>query len=391
MALGVGIASFAACTRVELADQPPPVAIEGGFAGEPQGGAGSQPGEGGSGMGGVGFDLGGAPVSVEVGIWPTFAARSADDQVAPVVAAVQALSAGSLTLPLYTRWDDLSGATGSPRAVTWARLEAMIAPYRARGADVALCVGVVDRQRPAWPVATLDEGAEAAIERTIDEVFSRYGPLLSHLCFGHELDRYLAVAEPEEGDQVVELVRHAVEYARRHPSKAARTSISTSITLSALESETEVLLARLLIGDQAVVSYDALDAEGELKEPEAISGELGSALEVLARLSARPKVLALFEVGYPSGGASGATERAQRTFYEALFDTLDAHRSELSFVGVYGLGDRSSPDCEAEAGSFGEGRAASARPLVRCKMGLRAERGEKLAWPVVSRALSRDW
>lgn len=399
---------FSACTRVEMADQPPAVSIDGGFAGQSEGGAGSVPGAGGTDSGGVGVDSGGSPESVVLGIWPTYATDAADGQVGAVLASVSALSAGSLTLPMYERWDDLSSSTGSPRAVTWARLDAMIEPYRERAADVALCVGIVDRASAAWPVAALDEQAAIdAIRSTIDQIYTRYAPRLTHLCFGHEVDRYLQSADADQSEQVLALLSEAVRYARRHPLKSARTAVGTSITLTALAGESRAQLEQLLIGDEAVVVYDALDAEGELKEPDAIASELRAALDSLENLADRPMPLALFEMGYPSAGATGATERAQRSYYEALFSELDSHRSRVSFVGVYGLEDRSASDCEAEAAAFGDD--AGLRPLVRCKMGLRAEvkvpdgsagapgsggatfayeLQKKLAWDVVSRALS---
>src|SRR5690606_25698190 len=121
----------------------------GGFAG-PEGGSGSLDGQGGDGSGGTSVSVGGGPGSIELGIWPTFAPQEGESEdVAAVLASIAALSAGSATLPLYERWDTLSGATGSPRAVAWARLDDMIAPYRERQHGVALCIGLVDRSARA--------------------------------------------------------------------------------------------------------------------------------------------------------------------------------------------------------------------------------------------------
>jgi hypothetical protein len=386
-------AVFVACTRVEMADPRPIVSIDGGFGGEPQGGVGSVPGEGGNQGGGEGVERGGGPPSVDLGIWPTYAAGSTDAAVGAVLASIATLSVGASTLPLYERWSDLSGPTGSPRALTWSRLDAMIDPYRARSGDVALCVGLVDRQSPAWP-ATLDIDSQSAVEAlqsTIDEIYARYAPQLSHLCFGYELDRFVEAAPERDADSLLTLLQGAVDYARAHPLKAPRTAVGTSITLAALTGEARAPLERLLLGDEAVVVYDALDADGALKEPEAVSEELTRAVEALASEAERPTPLALFEAGYPSDGAPGASERAQRDYYEALFEAVDRHRSELSFVGIYGLGDRAAPDCQTEAEAFGD--ADGVRPFVRCKMGLRADEdgvvAEKAAWAVISRAISR--
>src|ERR1041384_5777291 len=191
-------AVFGACTRVQTSEPPPSIPIsEAGAGGEPGGGSGALAGASGDGSGGDYVPAGGTPGSIGVGVWPTFAADpNQSDDVQAALAAISALSLGATTLPLAERWDALSSATGSPRSLTWQRLDAMTQPYRDRNGGIALCIGVVDRQAEAWPLADDlgSDAASAAIERTIDEVYTRYAAHLTHLCFGYEVDRYWAQA-----------------------------------------------------------------------------------------------------------------------------------------------------------------------------------------------------
>ena len=384
-----GLGLVHACTRVESTDSPPgPTIGEGGFGGEAEGGSGSLAGNGGDGHGGGSVMIGGAPASIELGIWPTFAAESNDaGDAAAVLAAIEALSAGSSTLPIYERWDSLSGATGSPRAVTWSRLANMTEPYRERGFDVALCIGIVDRSAPAWPaVGELDSKAAAlAIEGTIDEVLKQFGGQLSHLCFGYEVDRYLAVASSEAGERLLGLLAHAIDYAEAHPLRSQDTALGVAVTMAAAADPAQ--LEELGLGDEIVAVYDPLDEDAQLKEPETIAQELDAvvaALPVQANDELLP--LTLFEAGFPSG--AGASEKVQRAYYEALFSALGTHADQVAFVGLFGLGDRAAAECEAEALVFGS--AEPERAAVRCSMGLRADSGvAKLAWPSVVAALSR--
>jgi hypothetical protein len=377
---------FAACTRVESADAPPDVSVgANGFGGEADGGSGSRAGEAGEQQGGSGVSQAGAPNLIDIGIWPTFAQGVEGADAAAVLASIAALSAGSSVLPVYERWDSLSGATGSPRAVTWDRLDAMFAPYRDRGKALALCIGIVDRTSPAWPFAgELDtDDARAAIERTIDEVFTRYAPQLGHLCFGYEIDRYLAVASNAERERLLAFLAHAVEYAK---GRSAGTPMGVAVTLAGAGQPT--LLADVALGDEVIAVYDALDEEAGLEAPDVVAGELEAAFEALQTLEGEPRPLTLFEAGYPSGTDAGSSEEQQQAYYEALFAALEPHANQLAFVGLFGLGDRSAPACEMEALAFGV--AQEERALVRCSMGLRAESGEpKLAWPSVVSALSR--
>jgi hypothetical protein len=176
----------------------------------------------------------------------------------------------------------------------------------------------------------------------------------------------------------------------------ATTAIGTAISLHALVAPTSIALDELLLGDEVVAVGDPLDPTGALKAPESGAEELAIALETLAARPGPRLPLTLFEAGYPSSAELGSSEQAQRSYYEALFGLLDTRRDEVSFVGVYGLGDRAAVDCEAEALSFGDsgdGGEQQLRALARCSMGLRAEPPEppqtKLAWPEVSAALSR--
>jgi hypothetical protein len=364
---------------------------DGATPGENTGGAGSLPGGGGDGSGGEYVGIAGAPGKIELGVWPTFVAdpnQSRDAQA--VLAAVSALSLGATTLPLQERWDQLSGATGSPRALTWNRLDAMTRPFRDRGGDVALCIGVVDRAEAAWPFSgDLDSIiATSAIERTIDEAFTRYGSHLSHLCFGYELDRYLALASSSERAGLLALLTHAVDYASHHPSRSAKTAIGTALTLQGLS---DASLADFSLGDEAVAVYDVLDDEAALKPPASIVDEVTAALDVLATAPGSRRPLTLFEVGYPSGAEAGSSEKLQRSYYGALFGLLDTRRDDVGFVGSYGLADRSAADCEGEALVFGgstDAEVAAAWAAARCSMGLRAEK-DKLAWSEVAAALSR--
>lgn len=383
-----------ACTHVEEAGPPAKVPIEtGGFAGEP-----SDPdveGGGGNAAGGEPSGPGGAPGAVELGLWPTFAADPERDAAAQAVeAAVAALSSGSTTLPLSERWDELSGSTGTPRLAAWNRLDAMSKPYRDRGGSLALCVGIVDRQDPAWPV-TGDLGSDEAIsamQRTIDEIFARYAAQLSHLCFGYELDRYLARVSRTSQQRLLAFLKESVTYASRHPMRGSRTAIGAAVTLEALTQATSAPLDELLLGDEVVAVYDPLDARAALKPPESVAGELSAALATLAARPGSRLPLSVFEVGYPSFDDAETSDDEQSAFYQQLFGALGSRRDSFGFVGVFGLADRAPADCDAEAIHFGGGSEALAeRARVRCAMGLRAEttgQSHKPAWSSVLAAFA---
>ena len=353
-------------------------------------------GHGGDGEGGERINAGGAPGSIELGVWPTFVANPQQSRdVQAVLASVSALSIGATTLPLAEPWNELSGATGSPRAVTWTRLDAMTQPFRDRGDNVALCIGLVDREVATAPLAGNWDSPEvsAALERTIDEAYARYAASLSHLCFGYELDRYLAVAAKADQTRLLALLKHAVDYASHHPLRnVAKTAIGNAITLSALAAAGAAPLEALMLGDEVVAVYDPLDEQLKLKAPESIAPEVEAALATLAAAPGPRLPLTLFEVGYPSKVAAGSSEDAQKSYYDALFGLLDTRREEgnsIAFVGIFGLGDRAAKDCQAEALNFGANAAGEAtRALVRCSMGLRAEK-DKPAQQLVTAALSR--
>lgn len=389
---GFAIAFAHSCTRVESASPPPGLSLgEAGFGGEIGGGSGSLAGEAGQGRGGTNVSVGGAPGTLELGLWPTFAADADDGRGSAaevVLASIASLAAGSATLPVYERWDTLSGATGSPRAAAWSLLDDMVAPYRERNQNLALCIGVVDRAAPAWPIAGAVDSlaARLAMERTIDEAFTRYAAQLSHLCFGYEVDRYLASVPEQEGARVLALLEHAVDYAKDHPLRSPRTALGVALTMAAASDPDQ--LALLAMGDEVVAVYDPLDDEGGLRAPDSIATDLEAVLDTLAasdESDARP--LTLFEVGFPSDASAGSTQTRQRGFYEALWAALEPRVDQVTFVGLFGLGDRAAPTCAAEAGSFGG--SEQARAAARCSMGLRAESGEpKAAWPSVLSALS---
>lgn len=379
-----------ACTRVEPAGAPPEVAIgDAGFGGEVAGGSGSLAGEGGDGRGGTSVTVGGAPGSVELGLWPTFAPEQEQGTAAEaVLASIAALSLGSGTLPVYERWDTLSSATGAPRAMAWSLLDDVVAPYRERNRSLALCIGVVDRTLPAWPVTgeVNSVAARLAMERTIDEAFARYAAQLSHLCFGYEVDRYLASVSEPEGDRVLELLEHAIDYARAHPLKSPRTALGVAITMVAASDTAQ--LEALALGDEVVTVYDPLDQDGELRAPESIAADLEAVLEALPRGDDdQAPPLTLFEAGYPSSADAGSSETAQRAFYETLFGALELRVDQVGFVGLFGLGDRAESICASEAISFAA--PEEARAAARCTIGLRAKSGSaKAAWPSVLSALS---
>ncbi len=378
-----------ACTRVEEKSAPPDVMIgEGGFGGQGDGGSGSLAGDAGDGHGGGGIVTGGQPASIELGIWPTFAAEpNQTGDADAVLAAISALSAGSATLPIYERWDSLSGATGSPRALTWSRLGDMVAPYRERSRGLALCIGIVDRATPAWPVAgELDsDEALAAIERTIDEVFARFGSELTHLCFGYEIDRYLSSVPKANGTRLKDFLGHAIDYARAHPLRSARTAFGVAITMDAARDP--ALVDELSLGDEVVAVYDPLDENAELRSPSSAATELDGVLDALPLRDGNPMQLTLLEAGYPASAALGSSEKSQRVYYQTLFTKLEERAAAVAFVGLYGLADRAAADCDAEALAFGS--AETERALSRCSMGLRAEGAPKLAWPSVLQALSQ--
>lgn len=393
---------FAACTRVEVTDPvPAPSILDGGTSGMPSGNPSLTAGQGGDGGRGEEPPMGGAPGVIEVGLWPTFVAdptRSRDVQA--VSAAVSSLSAGSRTLPLAERWDALSGATGSPRTVTWSRLDAMVKPYADRRGKIALCINIVDREQPAWPfVEELDtEAAASAMRRTIDEVYARYAPQLSHLCFGYQLDLYLAKASRVAQRRFLAFLKQSVDYASSHPARASA-AIGPAVSLRALTGAGDLPLEDLLVGDELLAVYDPLDENAELKAPQAVAGELSAALETLASARGMRIPLDLLEIGYPSDSSLGSSEKDQNAFYNALFRALSESRDGIGFVGVYGLGDRASTDCDAEASMFGgTAEARALRSLTRCTMGLRAggDAGQgvamatdKQAWPTVLAAISR--
>jgi hypothetical protein len=395
--------AFGGCSQVDVVGTPEDLPIgEGGVAGEGRAGSGSLAGDGAGGNGGKGITQGGAPGFVDVAIWPTYAATPDSGDAEAVLAAVTTLSAGSLTLPIHARWNELSGATGTPRALAWQRLDAVTKPYRDRDGRLALCIDIVDRTLPAWPFAgPLDETvAVSAIERTLVEVFARYAGDLSLLCFGYELDRYVAVASSTERERLRVVLKRAIAYADEHGPRGLR--IGVAVTLDALVSPDAAVDELRHLGNEVVAVYDPLDASGQLKEPGSVAGELVAALATIRERDPDPRPLSLFEVGYPSSSDAGASEQAQRDYFAALFAELDGQRDDVSFVGVYGLGDRAEHDCEAEMAAFGEptemGAApeqaaqelSSVRALARCSMGLRAENAEpKLAWPAVLGALSR--
>lgn len=402
--VGVWLACvFGACSRVEVVGAPQDVPLGEGGMNIDGGGAGSVAGDEAGGEAGAPRARGGGPSTVDVALWPTHSTSSGSVNVEAVQAAVAALSVGSLTLPLHEKWNELSGATGTPRAVVWQRLDAMIEPFRERGGKVALCIDIVDRTLPAWPfMGELDaERAQPAIERTIDEAFARYGAHLSRLCFGYELDRYVARASSAERRRLLDLLTHGVKYARAAAARAhAPTVVGVAMTLEALLSPESAGVDEFSLGDEIVAVYDPLQADGvTLKAPAAVEEELVASVAMLAATHDKP--LALFEIGYPSASAAGSSERAQREYFTALLGALDAARAQLSFVGIFGLDDRDADDCGAEAPAFGlppgisaedEDAAGmlAARAVARCSMGLRAENSTpKQAWDGALAALSR--
>lgn len=356
--------------------------------------SGSPAGAGGDGGGSADHGGGRPPSPRKLALWPTFAndPRQSRD-VQAVLAGVSALSMGSTTLLLSERWNDLSGATGTPRSLAWTRLDAMVEPYRDRSAHVALCINLVDRQTPAWPLSSGLDGAAArsALRRTIDEVYARYAELLSHLCLGYELDRYLARASELEQTQLLGLLQDGIAYASGHQGRTTNTAVGVAVTLDSLIKGRSSKLDSLLLGDEVLGVYDALDLDGKLKPPQSIRNEVDAALATLGGARGVGLPLALFEVGYPSGADVGSSEQAQSAYYEALLGVLQSRPNQLEFVGVFGLADRAAADCALESLAFGElsmSPQAEARARVRCSMGLRAE-NEKLAWSTVAAAVSR--
>lgn len=391
------VASWSGCTRVESAKPAPGVTVsDPGGPGASSGGSSSSADAGAPGTNDPVGSSGGAPTTLEIGLFPTFVSDPATNPDAQaVLASVAALSLGAETLPVAARWDELSGATGSPRAARWAGLDSAFAPYRDRAGNLALCIGIVDRQTAAWPLSgELDfETASLAMERTIDEVYRRYSASLSHLCFGYQLDRYLRQASAGQEAQLFQLLEHAVSYAGSHPRRVtAQTSIGVALSLDVLASG-DAKWQRWLLGDEAVAVYDPLADDASLKAPGSVADELAAAVDMLPEVDGRKLQLSLFEIGYPSGRSAGSSEDAQLEFYQALFGALDTRLDQVRFVGAYGLADRELNDCQAEAAVFGGSQATQAeRALVRCSMGLRAEGtppAQKLAFASLMTALSR--
>lgn len=381
----VTAAVLAACTRLESGSPPSVDLQDGGTGGDSSGQPGSSAGDGGDGHAGEQSSASGAPAGVELSIWPTYAADSQQgDDTQAVFAAVSVLSAGASTLTLAERWDELSGATGSPRTLAWNRLEAMVKPYRDKDGNVAFCINVVDRQHAAWPFTNPLGSAAArdAMHSTIDEVYARLAAQLTHLCFGYEVDRYLAAASPSEASDLLDFLKDSVSYAQGHDAHTERVAVGVAVTLDAL-TDPDNAKAPWLLGDEAIAVYDPLAADA-LKPPASGADEIASALDALASGSGLP--LALWEVGYPS--SAGATQKAQREYLQAVFDLVGERRDHISFVSVFGLNDRLASDCDAEAALFGD-EAGSLRSEARCSMGLRADGANKLAWPTVLSALAQ--
>lgn len=346
-------------------------------------------GQGGDGQAGNAVSFSGAPATAELGVWPTFGGEGDATDADAVLAAVSALSAGSGTLPIYVRWNELATSTGSVTAAAFARLDALAEPYRARSRKIALCVGIVDRTLPAWPAAEEPDALDAAVavERTVDELVTRYGDALSHLCFGYEVDRYLATASADESARLSQLLQHAVTHAQAAAPPGIAVGVAVTLEAFATSSST---LAGLPLGDEVVVTYDPLRGDGSLKEPGAAASELAAALDRLPEVEGRRLPLALFEAGFPGAAQAHSSEPQQRAFFEAIFSTLDARTEQISFIGMFGLGDRELASCEAEARAFGGSpELREARALVRCSIGLRAVSGPRLAWPLAVSALSR--
>jgi hypothetical protein len=392
------------CTRVEDVGAPSNTPIaEGGGTNDAEGAAGSSAGEARGGVGGDVVTLAGAPSSAPVALWPTYAAPASSAEAGAALAAVAALSAGSLLLPVSERWDTLSGPRGSPRAATWQRLAAMVEPYRQRDGELALCIGVVDRASPAWPFASdlTSDAALSAMRRTIDEVYARYAGELSLLCFGYQVDRYWQQASPSERSALGAFLAAAVEYASEHRRRSrTRTSVGVAVSLETLGAEPLVDVDELRLGDVVVAVYDPLDGDHALKAPASIEDEVAAAVATIAGRDAERRPLVLMEVGYPTSRAVGSSQALQREFVERLVSALDGAGDAVSGAYLNGLNDGDGAACEAEALAFRplvEGEAGqvaderSIRALVRCSMGLRAENAEpKLAWPTALDALSRE-
>jgi hypothetical protein len=394
--------AYAACSRVEVVDPLADAAIGGGGAGgEQHGGSGSLAGENASGEGGTSPTSGGAPAFVDVALWPTYSSNASNDGTQAVLAAVTALSAGSLTLPIHARWNELVGATGSPRAVAWQRLDALTKPYRDRDGKIALCIDIVDRTLEAWPfMGELDlQSGQEVMERTLDLVFARFGGQLSLVCFGYELDRYLELATEKQHAQLVAILKEAVRYATGH-SLRGQAKVGVALTLGAVASASDVY-DELSLGDEVVAVYDPL-AGNELKAPDAVATELASALDTIARHDEQARPLALFEVGYPTSSTLESSEQQQVAYFDALMGALDGARDSVDFVGLFGLDDRAPAACDTEARLFGTPDDATPeeqalwvekRAAARCSMGLRAETDDpdhvKAAWPRALAALSR--
>ncbi|HVY31291.1 MAG TPA: hypothetical protein VHB79_32265 [Polyangiaceae bacterium] len=378
---------FAACTQIKDSSPPGVDLQDGGSGGDTSGQPGSAAGDGGDGHAGEPSSDGGAPAGVELSIWPTYAAdpQQASDAQA-VFAAVSVLSAGATTLTLAERWDELSGATGSPRTLAWNRIEAMAKPYRDKDGNVAFCIDVVDRQQSAWPFknSLAEAAAREAMHRTIDELYARFAAQLTHLCFGYEVDRYLSVASSSDAGNLLDFLEDSVAYARQHVAHTERIAVGVAVTLGAL-SDPKNADAPWLLGDEAIAVYDALARGNDgLKSPASGAEELGDALDALANGSGLP--LALWEVGYPS--SAGSNQKAQREYFNDLFALVGERRDHISFVSVFSLNDRLVSDCDAEAARFGD-EPGSLRSEARCAMGLRADGANKLAWPTVLSALAR--
>ena len=58
-------------------------------------------------------------------------------------------------------------------------------------------------------------------------------------------------------------LKHAVDYASRHPLRRPQTAIGTAVTLQALRATSSVPLGELLLGDEVVAVYDPLDERGD--------------------------------------------------------------------------------------------------------------------------------
>jgi len=296
----------------------------------------------------------------------------------------EVVAAGARAVTLTRSWSELFSTATTPNLEALSRLRAARSYYRDAGVDVLLCLGLVDRQRMARPSALGGSWQSAevvrAAEQLIDETFAGAGTELAYLALGVELDRYLTILPSVERDGFQKFVLHALDYARRHPSRPSRTRVGVTLSSDAIISSSLPELAALIAAsDVAIASYYPIDQGFVARAPSRIAADL-EALSASVSSDAGPSPIVLQEVGFPSAESAGGSLEKQKLFFDGLFAALEMRRDRFPFVSVYALNDERAARCEAEAMAYGAPGDPKAIAFL-CSLGVRGSgAAPKPAW-----------